>query len=222
MEILVLCWREKGDLRILKGEPKVESQWPRSPNALLQTLLRDTTQCLSPTSFPWWKLSNFYIRRCHIFCLGFAFELQGLRILWFESGQNEVKGQKTSLMAQPVRSLPAMQETWVRSLGWEDPLKKEMATHSSTPAWKIPWTEEPDRLQFMGSQTVRHNWATWLQFKMKCISNCQVNETFLSKQLQVPRIYRCSCSPPPDPLVLLINNHAYRSRSCSNHTEARK
>ena len=48
-------------------------------------------------------------------------------------------------------------ETWVRSLGWEDPLEKEMATHSSTLAWKIPWTEEPRRLQSLGSQTVRHD-----------------------------------------------------------------
>ena len=63
----------------------------------------------------------------------------------------------TSLMAQPVRSLPAMQETQVQSLGWEDPLEKEMATYSSILAWKIPWTEEPDRLQFMGSQRVGHD-----------------------------------------------------------------
>ena len=53
-------------------------------------------------------------------------------------------------MAQMVKSLPAMQETWVRSLGQEDPLEKEMATHSSILAWKIPWTEEPGRLQSMG------------------------------------------------------------------------
>ena len=63
----------------------------------------------------------------------------------------------TSLMAQPVRSLPVMQETQVQSLGWEDPLEKEMATYSSILAWKIPWTEEPDRLQFMGSQRVGHD-----------------------------------------------------------------
>ena len=54
-----------------------------------------------------------------------------------------------------VKSLPAMQETQVRSLGWDDPLEKEMATHSSTLAWKIPWTEEPGRLQSMGLQRVR-------------------------------------------------------------------
>ena len=56
-----------------------------------------------------------------------------------------------------VKRLPAMQETWVQSLGREDPLEKEMAPHSSTLAWKIPWTEEPGRLQSMGSQRVGHD-----------------------------------------------------------------
>ena len=56
-----------------------------------------------------------------------------------------------------MKHLSVVQETWVRSLGWEDPLEKEMATHSSTLAWKIPWTEEPGRLQSMGSQTVGHD-----------------------------------------------------------------
>ena len=56
-----------------------------------------------------------------------------------------------------VKSLPIMQETQVRSLGWEDPLEKAMATHSSTLAWKIPWTEEPGRLQSVGSQRVGHD-----------------------------------------------------------------
>ena len=60
-------------------------------------------------------------------------------------------------MAQTVKCLLAMQETQVRSLGWEDPLEKEMAPYSSTLAWKIPWTVEPGRLQSMGSQRVRHN-----------------------------------------------------------------
>ena len=60
-------------------------------------------------------------------------------------------------MAQMVKRLPAMQETWVRSLGGEDPLEKEMATHSSFLAWKMPWTEEPGRLQSVGSQRVRHD-----------------------------------------------------------------
>ena len=62
-----------------------------------------------------------------------------------------------SLVAQTVKHLPAVRETWVLSLGWEDPLEKEMATHSSTLAWKILWTEEPGRLQSMGSQRVGHD-----------------------------------------------------------------
>ena len=57
-----------------------------------------------------------------------------------------------------------MWETWVRYLGWEDPLKKEMVTHSSTLAWRIPWTEKPGRLQSTGSQRVGHNWATSLDW----------------------------------------------------------
>ena len=60
-------------------------------------------------------------------------------------------------MAQTVKRLPAMQETRLGFLGREDPLEKEMAIHSSTLAWKIPWTEEPGRLQSMGSQRVGHN-----------------------------------------------------------------
>ena len=62
-----------------------------------------------------------------------------------------------SLVAQTVKHLPAMRETWVRFLGREDPLKKEMAIHSSTLAWKISWMEEPDRLQSVGSQRVGHD-----------------------------------------------------------------
>ena len=60
-------------------------------------------------------------------------------------------------MAQTVKNLPVMQETWVRNLGWEDPLEKEMATHSSILAWRIPRTEEPGRLQSMGLQRVEHD-----------------------------------------------------------------
>ena len=65
-----------------------------------------------------------------------------------------------SLVAQSVRNLPAVQETSVPSLGQEDPLEKKMASHSSILAWKIPWTEEPGRIQSMGSQRLQHNWVT--------------------------------------------------------------
>ena len=68
------------------------------------------------------------------------------------------------LVAQKIKRLPAMQENWVRSLGQEDPLEKEMATHSSTVAWKISWTEKPGRLQSTGSQRVGQDWATSLSF----------------------------------------------------------
>ena len=62
-----------------------------------------------------------------------------------------------SLVAQMVKSLPAVQETGVRSLGWEDPLEKGTVTHSSILAWRIPWIEEPGKLWSMGSQRVRHD-----------------------------------------------------------------
>ena len=65
-----------------------------------------------------------------------------------------------SLVAQTVKCMPTMRETWVRSLGREDPLEKEMATHSSTLAWKIPWAEEPGRQHSMGSKRAGHNIVT--------------------------------------------------------------
>ena len=60
-------------------------------------------------------------------------------------------------MAQTIKNLPAMWETWVQSLGWEDPLEEGMATHFSILAWRIPWTEQPGGVQFIGSQRVGHN-----------------------------------------------------------------
>ena len=77
--------------------------------------------------------------------------------LYISSGRIEIFPMLTSLVAQTVKRLSTVWETWVRSLRWEDPLEKEMAIHSSTIAWKIPWTEEPGRLQSMGSQRVRHD-----------------------------------------------------------------
>ena len=75
--------------------------------------------------------------------------------LLFTWGQTMMDG--TSLVAQTAKRLSTMRETRVQALGWEDPLEKEMAIHSSTIAWKIPWTEEPGRLQSMGSQRVGHD-----------------------------------------------------------------
>ena len=67
---------------------------------------------------------------------------------------------RASLVAQMVKLLPAMRETWVRSLGWEDPLEKEMATHASILAWEIPWTEVPGGLQSMSLKRIRHDLVT--------------------------------------------------------------
>ena len=72
-------------------------------------------------------------------------------------------------MAQIVKCLPTVQETRVRSLAWEDPLEKEMATHSSILAWRIPWTEDPDRLQSMGCK--ESDMTERLHFRRKAISN---------------------------------------------------
>ena len=98
-----------------------------------------------------------------------------------------------SLVAWTVKCLPTMQETQVRSLGRENPLEKEMATHSSIHAWKIPWTEEPGRLQSTGSQRVGHDWATSVHFTLR-----HVPTSFLS-QLWV---HEPSPSEPPGKLSL--------------------
>ena len=75
-----------------------------------------------------------------------------LLISWLQSPSAVI-----SLVAQRLKRLPAMWETWVLSLGWEDPLEKEMATYTSILAWRIPWTEKPGRLQSTGLQRVRHD-----------------------------------------------------------------
>ena len=72
----------------------------------------------------------------------------------------QVPFQRVSLVAQMIKNLPAMQETWVWSLGGEGPLEESMASHTSILAWRIPWTEEPGGLQSIGSQRVGHIWAT--------------------------------------------------------------
>ena len=102
-----------------------------------------------------------------------------------------VRGKGASLVAQMVKRLPAMRETWVLSLGREDPLEKEMATHSNTLAWKIPWMEEPDRLQFMGLQRVGHDWATSLALEERGF----LRGTRVKNLLANARHKRCGFSP---------------------------
>ena len=78
----------------------------------------------------------------------------------FEHYLASMQNEHNCVIAQTVKNLPIMWETWVWSLGQEDPLENGMATHSSVLAWRIPWTEEPGGLQSMGLQRVRNNWAT--------------------------------------------------------------
>ena len=94
------------------------------------------------------------------------------------------------LVAQRVKRLPAVEETQVWSLSWEDPLEKELATHSSTLAWKIPWTKEPGGLQSMGLQRVWHDWATSLRsgpaFRLSCCPRGGPSQLGMSGWQKVP------------------------------------
>ena len=99
---------------------------------------------------------------------------------------------KTSLMAQMVKYLPIMWETKVWSVGQEYPLEKEMATHSSIPAWRIPWMEEPGGLQSTGSQRVRHDWVISLSFSFtRYQSNAKNSPIQVST---VPELWMSRCS----------------------------
>ena len=118
----------------------------------------------------------------------------------------------TSLVAQMVKCLPTVQETQVQSWGWEDLLEKEMVTHSSILAWKIPWTEEPGS---MGSQRVRHDWATSLSFHFP------ISDDFIWRHTQHfdfkiygPNFYTIIISSPG--IYLGIN-----SLSCNTHLPPR-
>ena len=88
--------------------------------------------------------------------------MSNFKILYYQ-----VRG--ASLVAQTLKNLPAMRETCVLSLDWEDPLEKKMAKHSSILAWRIPWKEEPDGLQSVGLHRVRHNWTTYTFTVMQCL-----------------------------------------------------
>ena len=96
----------------------------------------------------------------------------------------------TSLVAQTVKHLPTMWDTWIQSLGWEDLLEKEREIHSSILAWKIPWMEEPGGLQSKGSQRVRHDWATSLNYG----GGNEDNGDLLQK---VPCMPHCTQCPQP-------------------------
>ena len=107
-----------------------------------------------------WKRANFWgwkgLWTHHFIVLAFRFPPWRCCKIWTKSSANPTLA---PLVVQMVKNLPAMQETRGWSLGWENPLEKEMATHSSILAQRIPWTEEPGGLWSMGSQRVRQNWA---------------------------------------------------------------
>ena len=110
-------------------------------------------------------------------------------------------------MAQTVKRLPTVRETWVQSLGWEDPLEKEMATYSSTLAWRIPWVEEPGRLQSMGSQRVRHDWVTSLYFTLEK-NEIRIKHT---QKLTQSRVKLRRRQWHPTPVLLLEKSYGLRS-----------
>ena len=101
---------------------------------------------------------------------------------------------QASPVAQGVKNLPAMQETWVRFLGWEDPLEEEMATHSSIRAWKSPWTEEPGRLQSMGKESDMTERLTHTinNLTQVCLSQKAVKTPLDDFSLQLASLPRCS------------------------------
>ena len=115
------------------------------------------TRILEWVAIPFSRGSSWPRDRIPVSCIaGRFFTIWAIMKLKFS------KNNGASLVAQRLKHLPAMRENWVQSLGWEDPLEKEMATHSSILAWRIPWTEEPGGLQSTGLQRVGHVWVTSL------------------------------------------------------------
>ena len=121
-------------------------EWPRLWHPTPLNLFQTSPE-ISPPSEPWTFGADALQRGSNSGCF------QCVVILQFLTIASLAACLLTSLVAPMVKCLPAMQETWIQSLGWEDPLEKEMATHSSALAWKIPWPEESGRLQSMGSQS---------------------------------------------------------------------
>ena len=134
-------------------------------------------------------------------------------------------GPWASAVVQTVKNLPAMQETWVPSLGQEDPLEKGMATHSSILAWRIPWTEELGRLQSMGSQRVVHDWATNTHTHTKAgpkeaTQLCLVGDAQWAREWSQRQLSSLIPGTVPLPstlshsLKLPVNFHSNRNRHC--------
>ena len=142
--------------------------------------------------------------------------------------RNCYTSEPSSLVAQMIQRLPTMWETQIQSLGQEDLLEKEMATHSSILAWKIPWTEEPDRLQSIGSQSVGHDWLTSLSLSthLKDSTTEKHSHRWQEKEwrwkgivggetLRVHPLWQ-SRQPPPGARILILTsgNEASSSFTC--------
>ena len=144
-------------------------KWTRSvvPDSLRPHGLQPT-RLLCPWDFPgkstgvgcqcYWLLNSVVSFQTILVALSADFN--GISLFCLQCSPSHDSPYTFSLIAQLVKNLLAMQETLVRFLGQEDPLEKEMATHSSILAWRIPWTEEPGGLQSTGSQRIRHDWAS--------------------------------------------------------------
>ena len=140
---------------VRRGNSTAFSCFPYSFNRLSFLLSSGNIYILETTG---WNLEWFWIYNTFKFqVLIDICDMEKINFIWLERG--------TSLVAQMVKHLPTMQKTWVQSLGWEDLLEKEMATHSSILAWKIPRMEEPGRLQSVRLQRVGHDWATSLSLE---------------------------------------------------------
>ena len=180
----------------ISSDSPFQCSWPHMAAAtVLNTLGTDDRSC------PVWSylqvlhsMSTFYW--VHIFCpilLILSFAAGGLGQRWF-AGVVGVGHSWASLVAQRVKNPPEIHETWVRSLGQEDPLEEGMATHSSTLAWRTPWTEEPSRLQSVGSQRVGQNWVTkhgMSQFLMHLLFMALVVKSWKYACLFLPTLKSC-------------------------------
>ena len=124
-------------------------------------------------------------------------------------------GFQKGLVAQTVKNPPAMRKTQVQSSGWKDPLEKEMATHSSIPAWIIPWTEEPGRLQSMELQRVRHNWAN--NFRSRDLLTDDVGFSLDHGELQLKAKLRITCLEEPWGYYLQVNPLSYFLHASKPH-----
>ena len=165
--------RHAGTHRTLVGN------WPYVRSTLLPSLIEVENERVHPHSFGKYQLSSYYMLNTKIHqwtdknhCLFQFSSVQSLSCVWLFATPWTAACQSipvhhhlpeftqthgTFMMAQTVKRLSTMRETWVRFLGWEDPLEESMTTHSDVLAWESPWTED---LQSMGSQRVGHNWTT--------------------------------------------------------------